>query len=109
MSLTCVYDRWPLAAFSLLPTPSPPHLHLHPPPPTCTCTLPPPPAPAPSPPHLHLHPPSHPCSCTVLYSNFSPLVIILVGKRGVNLGLLHALLPEIRLKLESVRGIVGSA
>jgi hypothetical protein len=62
----------------------------------------------------------------VLYSNFSPLVIVLVGKRGVNVGLLHALLPEIRLKLESVRestlppvyycvtfaqvrGIVGSA
>ncbi len=51
----------------------------------------------------------HPCSCTVLYSNFSPLVIILVGRRGVNAGLLHALLPEIRLKLESVRGVVGSA
>ncbi len=48
-------------------------------------------------------------SCTVLYSNFSPLVIILVGGKGVSAGLLHALLPEIRLKLESVRGIVGSA
>jgi|LauGreDrversion4_2_1035121.scaffolds.fasta_scaffold2359682_2 hypothetical protein len=49
------------------------------------------------------------CSCTLLYSNFSPLVIILVGKRGVNAGLLHALLPEIRLKLESVRGIVANS
>ncbi len=48
-------------------------------------------------------------SCTVVYSNFSPLVIILVGSRGVSAGLLHALLPEIRLKLENVRGVVGSA
>jgi hypothetical protein len=45
----------------------------------------------------------------VLYSNFSPLVIILVGSRGVSAGLLHALLPDIRLKLESLRGVVGSA
>ena len=49
------------------------------------------------------------CSCTVLYYNYSPLVIILVGKRSVNVGLLHALLPDIRQKLESVRGIVGIA
>ena len=48
-------------------------------------------------------------SCTVVYSNFTPLVIILVGKRGVNVGLMHALLPEIRHKLESIRGVVGNA
>ena len=48
-------------------------------------------------------------SCTVLYYHYSPLVIILVGKRSVNVGLLHALLPDIRQKLESVRGIVGIA
>jgi hypothetical protein len=44
-----------------------------------------------------------------VYSNFTPLVIILVGKRGVNVGLMHALLPEIRHKLESIRGVVGNA
>ena len=69
----------------------------------------------PSPTHCHCHchhltpHPRAACSCTLLYSNFTPLVIILVGKRGVNVGLLHALLPEIRLKLESMRSVVGNA
>ena len=52
---------------------------------------------------------THRCTRTMLHYNYSPLVIILVGKCSVNVVLLHALLPDIRQKLESVRGIVGIA
>ncbi len=94
VSVTCVYDRCclhpPTATAAATTSPLTPH------PPTATTS--------PLTPH-----PRTACSCTLLYSNFTPLVIILVGKRGVNVGLLHALLPEIRLKLESMRSVVGNA